>query len=197
MRILISCILLTLLLPSCLENDSYTPKRKGYFRIDFPEKQYVTYSSSCPFTFEYPTYAQVVKDTDANAEPCWLNIIFPKFKGKLYLSYKVIDTNLYKYLEESRNFVVKHEVKASAINEQTVINPKNRIYGEIFDIQGNAASNMQFYLTDSTTSFVRGALYFYSVPNKDSLEPVLQFIKKDIYHMVESFRWKEISDKSK
>jgi len=181
---------IVLLLTSCMENNTYAPKRKGYFRIDFPQKQYVTYNGPCPFSFEYPVYAQVVKDPDPGAQPCWINVVYPQFKGTLYLSYLPVNNNLDNYIEESRNFVVKHEVKASAINEQTVINPKDNIYGLVYDIEGNAASNMQFYLTDSTTNFVRGALYFYSVPNKDSLEPVLQFIKKDIYHMVESFRWK-------
>lgn len=100
------------------------------------------------------------------------------------------DTNLGAYLEECRKFVVEHEVKASAINERTVENSKDRIYGMIFDIEGNAASNMQFYLTDSTRNFVRGALYFYAVPNKDSLEPVLNFVKEDINHLIETFRWK-------
>ena len=173
-----------------MDNDSYTPKRKGYFRITFPERKYLTYTSDCPFTFNYPTYSQVVKDDDPSAQPCWLNIVFPQFKGKIYLSYKVVNNNLIQYLEECREFAIKHEVKASAINESVVTNPKEHVYGLIYDIQGNAASNIQFYLTDSTKNFIRGALYFYSTPNKDSLEPVLQFIKKDVYNMVQSFRWK-------
>jgi gliding motility-associated lipoprotein GldD len=179
-----------------MDNDSYTPKRKGYFRITFPERTYLTYSAACPFTFSYPTYAQVVKDDDPNAEPCWLNIVFPRFKGKIYLSYKEVNNNLNKYLEESRMFAIKHEVKASAINESTVMNTKDHVYGLIYDIQGNAASNIQFYLTDSTKNFIRGALYFYSIPNKDSLAPVLEFIKKDVYNMVQSFRWKTDSVKT-
>jgi gliding motility-associated lipoprotein GldD len=179
-----------------MDNDSYTPKRKGYFRITFPERTYLTYSAACPFTFSYPAYAQVVKDDDPSAEPCWLNIVFPRFKGKIYLSYKEVNNNLNQYLEESRMFAIKHEVKASAINESTVMNPKDRVYGLIYDIQGNAASNIQFYLTDSTKNFIRGALYFYSIPNKDSLAPVLEFIKKDVYNMVQSFRWKTDSVKT-
>lgn len=172
-------------------DDNYQPKRKGYFRISFPDKQYATYNKDCPFTFDYPVYAKVVRDSDADAQPCWLNVVYPKFKGKLYLSYKAVNGNLPSYLDECRAFAVKHEVKASAINEREVVNTKEKVYGLIYDIEGNAASNMQFYLTDSTTHFIRGALYFYSVPNKDSLEPVLAFIKQDIYHMVETFRWKD------
>jgi gliding motility-associated lipoprotein GldD len=185
-----------LCLASCMDNDSYTPKRTGYFRIMLPERQYVKYTAECPFTFDYPTYAQVVKDEDPSAEPCWLNIVYPRFKAKLYLSYKVVNGNLNKLLDECRMFAVKHEVKASAINENEVINPKEHIYGLIYDIQGNAASNIQFYLTDSTKNFIRGALYFYCAPNKDSLDPVLEFIKKDVYNTVESFRWTKDSVKT-
>jgi gliding motility-associated lipoprotein GldD len=176
---------------SCMNDDSTMPRRKGYFRIALPEKQYTTYSEECPFTFEYPVYAKVVKDTEPGAQPCWLNVVYPAFHAKLYLSYKVVNGNLDKYLEESRSFAVKHEVKASAINEKDWTNASAKVYGLIYDIEGNAASNMQFYLTDSTTNFIRGALYFYSIPNKDSLAPVVNFLKEDIVHMVETFHWKK------
>lgn len=180
-----------LMLTSCMNEDNYQPRRKGYFRIALPEKKYVKYDAGCPFTFEYPAYARVVKDTDNDAQPCWLNVVYPQFKGKLYLSYKVVNGNLPQYLDACRLFAIKHEIKASAINESDVINRKEHMYGLIYDIEGNAASNMQFYLTDSTHNFIRGALYFYSVPNKDSLAPVLSFIKEDILHMIKTFRWKE------
>ena len=156
-----------------------------------PERQYASYKSDCPFSFEYPTYAKVLKDTEGDAQPCWLNIVFPHFKGNLYVSYKELHGNLNQFIEECRTFVVKHEVKASAINERDVVNAQKKVYGLMYDIEGNAASNLQFYLTDSTKHFIRGALYFYSVPNKDSLEPVLNFVKQDILHLVESFRWKD------
>ncbi len=184
------CILL--LFVSCMNDNTYIPKRKGYFRIAMPEKQYSVYNKGCPFTFEYPDYAIVVMDTEPGAEPCWMNIVFPSFRAKIYLSYKTVNANLPKLVEECRTFAVKHEVKASAINEKDWSNPAERVYGLIYDIEGDAASNMQFYLTDSSENFIRGALYFYSVPNKDSLAPVLKFIKGDIYHMVETFRWKDM-----
>jgi gliding motility-associated lipoprotein GldD len=194
MRIFKVPVFLSLLfLASCMNDDSVTPRRKGYFRISFPEKKYTNYNKDCPFTFEYPVYAKVLPDTEQSAEPCWLNIIYPQFKGKIYLSYKVINDNLEQYLEQCRMFAVKHEVKASAINERDWSDTTNKVYGLIYDIEGDAASNMQFYLTDSTKNFIRGALYFYSVPNKDSLAPVLKFLKEDITHMVETFRWKNVS----
>ena len=194
MRVLFT-LLITLSLASCMDNDNYVPKRKGYFRIALPEKQYVTYRAGCPFTFEYPTYAQVLKDTDPSAEPCWLNVYFPGFKGTINLTYKVVDNDLSQLIAQSQKFVANHEVKASAINEKDISNPKEQIYGTVYEIEGNAASNVQFYITDSSKNFIRGALYFYSVPNKDSIEPVLKFVKEDVYHMVESFRWKSDSVK--
>jgi gliding motility-associated lipoprotein GldD len=188
--------ILSLLLIACLcgckDNNESTPKRVGYFRISLPERNYRSYTGESPFVFEYPQYAKVLRDSGAGSNSFWLNLVFPRFKCNLYMSYLNLtkDTNLGAYLEECRKFVVEHEVKASAINERTVENSKDRIYGMIFDIEGNAASNMQFYLTDSTRNFVRGALYFYAVPNKDSLEPVLNFVKEDINHLIETFRWK-------
>jgi gliding motility-associated lipoprotein GldD len=181
-------VLLAFCLAGCSGNSDYSPKRTGYFRIALPERKYTTYTSDCPFIFEYPVYATV--DSVAG-HPYWLNILFPQFRCNVYVSYVTIDSNLGALLEECRKFVVEHEVKASAINEQEVMNRKDKIYGMIYDIEGNAASNMQFYLTDSTHNFIRGALYFYAVPNKDSLQPVANFVKEDINHLIQTFRWKK------
>jgi gliding motility-associated lipoprotein GldD len=180
-------LLLALCLASCTGNTDYTPKRTGYFRISLPERKYTTYSSDSPFTFEVPTYSSV---EPVSGHPYWVNIVFPRFRCNVYVSYLTVDNNLPSYVEECRKFVVEHEVKASSINEQDVMNRKDKIYGTIYDIEGNAASNMQFYLTDSTHNFVRGALYFYAVPNKDSLEPVVNFVKQDINHLIQTFRWR-------
>jgi gliding motility-associated lipoprotein GldD len=184
-------LLFALYFCSCNGNSDYTPKRQGYFRITLPERKYTTYTAECPFIFEYPEYATVQRDPGAGAASCWLNVVFPRFRCNIYMSYLTIDTNLGAYVEECRKFVVEHEVKASAINEQVVSNSKDKIYGMIYTIEGNAASNMQFYLTDSTRNFIRGSLYFYAVPNKDSLEPVLNFVKEDINHLIQTFRWKK------
>ncbi len=184
-----SALLISMCLAGC-GNTDYSPKKTGYFRIALPERKYSTYTAECPFAFDYPQYATVTRDTESGAHSCWLNVVFPRFRCNIYMSYLTIDTNVNAYIDECRKFVVKHEVKASAINERTVINDKDKIYGTIYDIEGNAASNMQFYLTDSTKNFIRGALYFYAVPNKDSLEPVVDFVKVDINHLIQSFRWR-------
>lgn len=173
---------------SCKEN--YTPKPIGYYRIDFPEKKYNLYKSNCPYSFEYPVYAKVLNDSLRGTEPCWINITFPEYNGKLHLSYKKITNNLAEYIEDSRKFAYKHSIKADIIDETSIVNEKRKVYGIVYDIKGNAASSVQFFLTDSTSQFIRGALYFETRPNSDSLAPVISFFRKDVMHFIETFQWK-------
>lgn len=180
---------------SC-NNSDYVPKPRGYFRIDLPPKLYRNFDSTYPYTFEYPAYAYIVPDTLKNSEPYWIDVAFPHFKGAINISYKVVKNNLSKYSEDARTFVNKHIYKATAINEKMVKHPEKKVYGIIYDIEGAAtASSMQFVLTDSTKNFLRAALYFYASPNNDSLAPVLDFIKQDAYHLIETFKWKEVKKK--
>jgi gliding motility-associated lipoprotein GldD len=169
---------------------SYTPKPRGYFRIQLPKKEYRLYTSDAPYTFEYPSYAIISKDTDRNTEPYWINIFYPKFKGQLHVSYKPLKNNLNKYIEDSRTLAYKHTVKADAIDEETIQTP-NHVWGTMYLIEGNTASSTQFFITDSIHHFLRASLYFNIPPKSDSLAPVLQFIKKDLVHMIKTFRWKD------
>ncbi len=172
-------------------NEQYTPKPRGYFRIDLPKHAYHSFDSIFPYSFDYPVYAKLGPDPFAPDEPFWLNIDFPKFRGRLHLSYKKIDGNLIEYLEDSRQFVMKHIPKASAINDSLIYDRERKVYGLIYQIEGmGAASPCQFFITDSTTHFVRGALYFDVVPNNDSLAPVIAFIRKDIDHLLNTFEWR-------
>jgi len=171
-------------------NPDSTPKPRGYFRISLPEKNYYPFLSDCPYRFDLPTYSQIQKDEEVNSEPCWLNIGFPQFKATLHISYKKVNGNLNIFTEDSRSFVYKHTLKADAINEKTILYPQKNLYGILYEIRGNAASSLQFFLTDSTCHFLRGALYFNVKPNKDSIAPVLEFLSKDISHLIETFEWK-------
>ncbi|OQY02043.1 MAG: gliding motility lipoprotein GldD [Bacteroidetes bacterium 4572_117] len=173
---------------ACTEN--YTPKPRGYFRITFPEREYKNFESNAPYKFETPVYSVILPDSSSLAEAWWYNINFPKMKGTIHLSYKNLTGNLNEYVEESRSLVYKHTIKADAINEQAFIKPDENIYGVLYEIKGNAASPYQFFVTDSSKHFLRGALYFNVYPNKDSLAPVFKFIKKDIIHLMESVEWK-------
>lgn len=194
-RIIIAILVLLFcswLFISCGEDDDeiYSPKPRGYFRIDMPKKEYVKYDSVCPFSFDYPRYAVLAKDKHSKAEPCWLNIDFPKFKATIHLSYKKVDNNIATYLEDARNFAVRHQVKATGMNESVIIRDSSKVYGLLYDIEGNTASGLQFYLTDSTHHFLRGALYFNASPNIDSLKLVLDFIREDVLQLIKTTKWK-------
>jgi len=179
-----------LLLPITGCRRKYTPRPHGYFRIAFPEKKYISYQGPCPYTFEYPAYAIIKKDEEPKAEPCWINIEFPQFHGEIHFTYKEIKNNLGQILEDTYSLAYKHTVKADAIRERAFMRKNKHVYGIMYDIQGNAASNVQFFLTDSTRHYVRGALYFDIEPDKDSLAPVIRFVRKDIIHLIETFSWK-------
>ena len=178
---------------SCDDDDDkiYSPKPRGFFKIHFPEKNYRIFDSICPYTFEIPTYARIVQDKHMGAEPCWLNLEFPQFKATVHLSYKeVLDTNLNRFVEDSRDFAIRHQIKATGLEESVVIRDSAKVYGLVYDIAGNTASSVQFYLTDSTKHFLRGSLYFNTVTNIDSLKIVIDFIRADILHMVQTCKWK-------
>jgi gliding motility-associated lipoprotein GldD len=168
----------------------YSPKPRDYFRIDFPERLYEVYEDDCPFRFSYPSFAVVSRDTGRLSQSCWLNIDFPGYRGRLHISYKEVNENIAEYAEDSRKLAFKHTVKADAIDESMFINEKERVYGILYDIKGNSASSLQFYLTDSTSHFFRGALYFNVQPNKDSLAPVIDYFREDIINLIETFSWK-------
>ena len=173
-----------LILYSCEE---YTPKPRGYFRIDLPEKKYKIYNESdCPYSFEYPEYAAIVYH---NPDSCWIDLVVPKLHAVIYLTYKS-GNDIETFLEETRTLVYKHTIKADAINKYYFKNEFNA-YGLIYEIKGNAASSINFYITDSISNFIRGALYFNNKPNKDSLAPVVDFLSEDIAHLIETTKWKD------
>ena len=185
--------LFLLLLLACSCSEHYTPKPRGYFRIDLPMQKYQPFDSSYPFSFEYPVYAAIASDSSKMAEPYWINIEYKPFHATLHISYKVIRGNLARYLEDAHTMVNKHIPKANAITQREFIDKQNHVYGLVYDIRGtDAASSYQFYLTDSVNNFVRGALYFNMVPNNDSLAPLIDFLKADVAHMIGTFRWKEL-----
>ncbi len=188
----IAALFFALILISCDEEEEvYSPKPRGYFRIDLPKKEYTTFESNCPFVFDIPTYATIGADKHNNAEPCWLNLDFPKFKATIHLSYKQVENNISTYLEDSRNFAVRHQIKATGMNESVIIRDSSRVYGLLYDIEGNTASSLQFYITDSTNHFLRGALYFNASPNTDSLKLVIDFIREDVIQLIKTARWKK------
>jgi gliding motility-associated lipoprotein GldD len=174
-------------------SEHYVPKPRAYHRIDLPEKEYQLFDDKTyPYTYEIPVYANVTPYETEN-EKWWANVNFPSLNAAINLSYKALNhTNLKEYIADAMMFVDKHQGKAMRIRELDLNDPKNRIYGMIFDIGGaGVASTYQFYLTDSSKHFVRGALYFDGAPNNDSLAPVIEFLKLDIDHFIETFQWRK------
>lgn len=191
-RYLINLFLFLVFLGLVSCGSDYYPKPRGQFRIDLPEKDYQRFETNYPYSFNYPVYARIIPSSpNSIGQEYWMNIEFPRFKGKIHISYKTIENNLNAYIEDSRTMALKHIPMASGIKTDTYLNDEKRVYGLTYSIGGvEAASPFQFYITDSTTHFVRGALYFSVVPNNDSLAPVIQFLEADIRHMIESFEWK-------
>jgi gliding motility-associated lipoprotein GldD len=181
------------LLFSC--NSVYTPKRRGYFKIDFPPHQYQVFDQTgYPYTFEYPVYAKIVRDTSffeaAPENPYWINIDFPRFDARIYISYKEIGPNSFEKLrDDAFKMTFKHTYKASSIDDSAIKTP-NGISGVFFNVGGNAATAKQFFVTDSIRHFLRGALYFNTAPNEDSLGIVNHFLQEDMMHLINTFRWR-------
>lgn len=171
---------------SCSDSKS-TPRPKGYFRIDFPkEKSYKQYDGECPFTFEIPEYSFLIKEK----EDCWFDIYFPAYKATIYMTYRSVNGDIDTLLNDAHDFAYKHTIKADAIEENIFAKDSSHVFGCLYNIKGNVASQIQFFMTDSTSHFMRGSLYFEARPNKDSIAPVVDFIRDDIEHFMESFEWK-------
>jgi gliding motility-associated lipoprotein GldD len=206
--LIVSCFIVT----SC--NSPYISKKRGYYTIELPKRGYQKFEKDgFPYSFEYPVYAQIVKDStyfDANPEdPYWINIDFPGFHSKIFLSYKIIGgkalykvkqpggkykdslgTNFYdKMVADAFTLTNKNNVVSNSIKDSP-IHTSNGINGVFFKVGGNAATAKQFFLTDTTRNFLRGALYFDVTPNADSLMPVLDFLQVDLEHMINTFHWK-------
>ncbi len=182
---------------SCTTDIDYAPKPRSFPRIDFPEKSYQTFDEDyCNFTFEYPTYAKIEQDTDffdgKSKHECWFDIVIPELNGKIHCSYYPIetDTSFDKLMTDAFKLANEHTVKAEYIDEFIVQKP-NGVSGFIFEIDGPVASPFQFFLTDSTDHFLRGAIYIRDKANPDSLKPVYEYLKMDASMLVNSFEWKK------
>lgn len=173
----------------------FTPKPRGYPKVEYPQRNYKAFDADyCNFTFQYPDYARIVQDTSyfeqQPVHPCWFDLYMESFDCRLHCSYYPVGEG--KTFEELKNdafeMVEWHNKKAIYIDERKIRKPGN-VSGFTFEIEGPVASPFQFYLTDSTEHFVRGSLYFNTKARPDSLAPVYDFVKEDIYKMIDSFEW--------
>lgn len=186
--------LAVVLMFSC--STDFVQKPRGYFRIDLPEKKYQKFDEpGFPYSFEYPVYGKIVKDSlffETSAEnPYWINIDFPEFMGRIHISYKEIGRNKFDSLVNDAYTLSykQHTYKASAIQPEPFTTPSG-VEGVYFTLKGNAATSHQFFVTDTTRHFLRGALYFAVTPNEDSLAPVNKFLSADLRHLINTLEWR-------
>ncbi len=187
MKKLFALLFVTFFLLAALSchREEYTPKPKALLRLEYPPHAYEPLQTPLPFQFEKSKYARFIVKTDST-----FDLYYPQMKAKIYLTYSPVRNNLKKLLMDAEKLTYKHSIKADAFTHRDFINPGSKVFGRISYVSGNAASPLQFYLTDSTHHFLTGSLYFHAVPNYDSIRPPLAYIKKDIQHLMETFRWK-------
>ena len=160
------------------------PKPQGYLSLTFPEQDYVPLEEDLPYYFDYNTIARSTSSSGKS-----IKITYPDMNATIYLNYRVVENNIDSLLYDAYLVPYRHVSKADAIPEKLFTNSTSKVYGQLFSVIGDAASQYQFFLTDSLNHFVIGSLYFYAQPNYDSIFPAVKYIEKDIIRLIESFRW--------
>jgi gliding motility-associated lipoprotein GldD len=176
-------ILLALTVVSC--KDDVLPKPASFLRLDYPEAKYVHFENNCPFAFDMNEDATIKGEKN-----CGFAITYPKMKATIYLTYKPVNGDIEKLLKDAQKLTYEHVIKADDILEQPYLNPEKKVYGMFYQVDGNAATNSQFYVTDSTKHFITGSVYFYAKPNFDSVMPAASYIKNDMQRIMETLKWK-------
>jgi gliding motility-associated lipoprotein GldD len=165
--------------------DEVLPKPASYLRLDYPEAEYAHFESKCPFTFEMNSNAVLKGEQD-----CGFTISYPKMKATIYLTYRPVNKDIDKLLRDAQKLTYEHVIRADDILEQPYLNPSKKVYGMFYQVNGNAATNSQFYVTDSIKHFVTGSVYFYAKPNYDSIMPAASYVRNDMQRLMETLKWK-------
>ncbi|PSR13472.1 MAG: hypothetical protein DA408_10740 [Bacteroidetes bacterium] len=197
-RLLLFILVGSLLTLAGCDDPVFSPKPRSFPRVVYPEKTYQGfYENFCHFSFEYPTYTQILQDTaffeGTPPHDCWFDLYYPAFDGRVHFTYVPLGKggeNLDKLRQEAFNMADWHNKRANYIDE-LVIQTEHGVGGMAFDIDGPAASPFQFFLTDSTENYVRGALYFNTQVRVDSMAPIVDFVRTDILHLIETFQWQK------
>lgn len=179
----ITLIFIALTILSCKKE--VLPKPASHLRLDYPEARYAQFESNCPFTFEMNVDAVIKGEKE-----CGFTISYPKMKASIYLTYNPVNGNINKLLLDAQKLTYKHVIKADEIVEQPYYNQQQKVFGMFYQVDGNAATNSQFYATDSTKNFITGSVYFYAKPNFDSIMPAASYIKNDMQRLMETLKWK-------
>lgn len=177
-------LILTILFVGCKED--VLPKPKAMLRLDYPEAKYKEIDENCAYSFQINTLSTVKENND-----CSLVLDYPMMKGSVFLTYKKVDGNIRELLIDAQKLTYEHVVKADGISPKEYINTDEKVYGMFYEVIGNAASQSQFYVTDSLNHFVTGSLYFYAKPNFDSILPAAAYLQNDIRRIMETLRWQQ------
>jgi gliding motility-associated lipoprotein GldD len=180
-------IILILLFFTACKEESF-PKPKGYLKLAYPNAKYKKTNFDCPFSFEVAKQTKVWVN-----KKCWVKIKYPKLNATIDITYLPVKNNLKELFLEADKLTTKHSIKADKISFIPYVNKKQQVYGKMSNVTGNAASPIQFHVTDSTKHFLTGALYFNVQPNYDSILPAINYIEKDIVHLIETLHWKKES----
>lgn len=184
MRFILSLFFLVVTFISCKEET--LPKPKALLSLKYPDPTYKTIESPCPYTFQKNELGTVIFKNDCNA-----TVEYPRLNGTLYLTYRSVNNNIFSLLQDAQKLTYEHTRKADNIVEEKYINEQQDVYGMFYDVSGNAASQSQFYVTDSTKHFITGSIYFNAKPNYDSIFPAAAYLKNDIRHLMETIVWEK------
>ena len=199
-------ITVVLLLHSCSQD--YVPRPKGYNRIELPDHTYVSLPDSFPYTFQVSTLAEINSDTTwkfirkiqleidpekkVNDEKFWIDLVYDTLDANVQVTYKSVYNNtklMEEYINDAYRLTSQHQVKAYAIEESIIRTPQGYT-ASLTELSGEVPSQVQFMVTDSSEHFLRGALYFKTASKNDSLKPVIDYIKTDIVHLLNTLHWK-------
>lgn len=169
---------------SCEEES--LPKPSGFLRLDYGVSQYEDLNQAMPFSFEYSKESHIVRKQNN-----WIDIVYPDLKATLVLTYSPVKNNLKTLFTDAEKLTFKHMIKADDIQSIPYENGKSKVYGKMFEVYGDAATQIQFHATDSVSNFVTGALYFYAKPNYDSILPAVNHLRKDVVRIMETLEWKK------
>lgn len=163
------------------------PKPKAFLSLEYPKATYEQVNIGCPYTFEINKIASI--SPSRNNIPCWIDLNYALLDASIFLTYMPVNDNLDSLLTDAQKLPLRHTIKADAIEGDIYLNEFHDTYGMFYEVTGDAASQAQFYLTDSTEHFITGSVYFNTVPNFDSIIPAADYLKRDMRHLMETLEW--------
>ena len=187
MRVILVSISLFIFLWGC-RDDHNTPRPRAYPRVEYPQHELQPFSQEdCPFTFQFPKYAEVQQKED---HTCWFDISMPVFKAKLHCSYLQVKDRAHFDDMVNDTYTIAGKInERSNYMEESRIKNANGVGGLMLKFTGPAASPLHFFLTDTTQHFFKASLYFEAKVKPDSLAPIIEFVESDINKMLDSFQW--------